>query len=55
MCQDWIYVHFPTFIIIVDVQVPRLQVHVVLSELTFTALQPALCAHPCTHVLHTKT
>lgn len=31
--------------IIADVRVPGIQVDVVLSALTFTSLQPALCAH----------
>lgn len=35
-----------TFIIVADERVPGLQVAVVLPALSFTALQPALCAHP---------
>lgn len=40
--------------IIADERVPRLQVDVVLSALTFTALQPALCAQTWAHFLHAE-
>lgn len=44
-----------TFIVVADVRVSRLQVDVVLPALTFTALQPALRAHPRRNFLHVET
>ena len=42
-----------TVVVAVDDRVPRLQVNVVLSALSFTAVQPALRPHA--HLLHTET
>lgn len=44
-----------TFIIIADGRVPSLQVHVILPDLTFTALQSALCAYSCTNFFQVET